>query len=50
MMTRIHMQDQINNRIEELMKENHVVSWDEWFQNIVTVAIVTVFLLLGLSW
>ena len=50
MMTRIHMQDQINNRIEELMKETHSVSWDELFQNVVTMTIVAVFLLLGLNW
>lgn len=50
MITRIHMQDQITNRIEELMKENQSIVKEALFQDIATLAIVTVFLLLGLSW
>ena len=50
MMTRIHMQDQIHNRIEELMKENRAVVKEKLFQDTATLAIVSVFLLLGLSW
>jgi len=50
MITRIHMQDQITNRIEELMRENQSVAKEELLQDIATLAIVTVFLLLGLSW
>ena len=50
MMTRVHMQDQIHNRIEELNKENQHIDWDDVAQNIVTLSIVTIFLLLGLSW
>ncbi len=50
MMTRIHMQDQIHNRIEELMKENEPITKEKLFQDTATLAIVTVFLLLGLSW
>lgn len=50
MITRIHMQDQITNRIDELMKENQSFGKEELFQDIATLAIVTVFLLLGLSW
>ncbi len=50
MITRLHMQDQITNRIDELMKENQSLGKEELFQDIATLAIVTVFLLLGLSW
>lgn len=50
MMTRIHMQDQVHNRIEELMKENEPIAKEKLFQDTATLAIVTVFLLLGLSW
>ncbi len=50
MMTRIHMQDQITNRIEELMRDSQRQQWDGIFQNAATIMIVAVFLLLGLSW
>jgi len=50
MMTRIHMQDQITNRIEELMSERQQHQWDGLFQNVATIMIVAVFLLLGLNW
>jgi len=50
MMTRIHMQDQITNRIEELMNEKQRQHWDSLFQNVATIMIVAVFLLLGLNW
>lgn len=50
MMTRIHMQDQVHNRIDELTDKHGAINWDEFFQNVVTLTIVTIFLLLGLSW
>jgi len=50
MITRIHMQDQVRNRIKELNTDTHRVDWNEFLQNIVTLSIVTLFLLLGLSW
>ncbi|WP_160172743.1 hypothetical protein [Methylomarinum vadi] len=50
MMPRIHMQDQVHNRIKELMNETHRHDWDEIFQNIATLTLVTIFLTLGLSW
>jgi len=50
MMTRMHMQDQITNRIEELMSEKQRHEWDGTFQNVATIMIVAVFLLLGLHW
>ena len=50
MMTRIHMQDQINNRIDELMRDDAALDFEEVMQNVVTLTIVAVFLLLGLNW
>jgi hypothetical protein len=50
MMNRIHMQDQVHDRIKDLMRHEHLAHLDELLQNIVTLAIVSVFLLLGLSW
>lgn len=50
MMNRIHMQDQVHNRIEDITNNGHSASLEELFQNIATLAIVSIFLLLGLSW
>ncbi len=50
MLTRIHMQDQIENRIEELMNEKSHFDWDEAFQNAATFSLIIIFLTLGLSW
>ena len=50
MIPRIHMQDQIHNRIQELMEEVPRHNWDEIFQNAATLTLVTIFLTLGLSW
>ncbi|MGR9071944.1 MAG: hypothetical protein ACU833_02650 [Gammaproteobacteria bacterium] len=50
MMTRIHMQDQITNRIEELMRDDRGVDLDEVLQNAATLTLIAVFLLLGLNW
>lgn len=50
MMSRFHMQDQIENRIDELSDDSHELNLEEVLQNIVTLSIVTVFLFLGLSW
>ncbi len=50
MMTRIHMQDQIDNRIEELMNEKHHIDWDEVFQNATTLSLIILFVTLGISW
>jgi len=45
------MQDQIHNRIEELMNEEaSSYDWDEIFQNAVTLSLVILFMTLGLSW
>ena len=50
MINRIHMQDQVHNRIKDITKNRHSEDLEELFQNIATLAIVTTFLLLGLSW
>jgi len=48
------MQDQVHNRIEELMNEknnNHdQYDWDEVFQNAATFSLIVIFMTLGLSW
>ncbi|NOQ77754.1 MAG: hypothetical protein GQ475_08210 [Methylococcaceae bacterium] len=44
------MQDQIHNRIEDLMNEGSPYDWDEIFQNAVTLSLVILFMTLGLSW
>ena len=49
-MTRIHMQDQISNRIDEFMRDDSALDLEEIAQNVVTLTIVAVFLLLGLNW
>jgi hypothetical protein len=50
MMTKTHMQDQVANRIERFMHEDHLLDVDEVLQNVATLSIVAVFLLLGLNW
>ncbi len=46
------MQDQVHNRIEELMnekKDDHI-DWDEIFQNVTTLSLIIVFISLGFNW
>lgn len=52
MINNIHMQDQIHNRIDELMNEHNenYYDWDEVFQNAATFSLIIVFMSLGLSW
>lgn len=50
MILKTHMQDQMTNRIEEIMHEEHLLNIDEVLQNVATLSIVAVFLLLGLNW
>ncbi len=50
MLTQIHMQDQIDNRIEELMNEKSLFNWDEIFQNASTFSLIVLFITLGLGW
>jgi hypothetical protein len=44
------MQDQIHNRIDDLMNEHSPYDWDEIFQNAATLSLVILFMTLGLSW
>ncbi len=44
------MQDQIKNRIEDLMNDHSTFDWDELFQNIATLSLVIFFMSFGLSW
>jgi len=50
MQSRTPMQDQINNRIEDLMNEHSTIDWDEVFQNATTLSLVILFMTLGLNW
>lgn len=55
MITNTHMQDQIHNRIEDLMNEHDNQSdpnfnWDEVIQSAATFSLIIVFLTIGLSW
>lgn len=50
MTTHTHMQDQIENRIEELMNEKNHYNWDEIFQNASTFSLLILFITLGLGW
>lgn len=50
MKSRTHMQDQVRNRIAELMDEQPHYNWDEIFHNAATLTLVTLFLSLGLNW
>ncbi len=49
MITRIHMQDQIHNRIDELMNEKKFYDWNVLFQNITTLSLIIVFITFGLG-
>ena len=49
MITRIHMQDQIHNRIEEFMNEKKFYDWNELFQNITTLSLIIAFITFGLG-
>lgn len=49
-MTRIHMQDQIQNRIEELMDEKNSFDWNALFQHLIALYFIFLFMTIGLSW
>ena len=50
MLPHTHMQDQVHDRIKEIMGENHRYKLDDILQNLATLMIIIVFLLLGLNW
>ncbi len=49
MTTRVHMQDQVKDRINIIMQDNAHLT-DDYAQTVVMVLIVFVFLTFGLSW
>jgi hypothetical protein len=49
MTTRVHMQDQVKDRINIIMQDNGHIT-DDCAQTVVMVLIVFVFLTFGLSW
>lgn len=50
MLKRIHMQDQVHDRIRELMNERSRYNWDDIFQNAATLTLITLFLAVALKW
>ena len=50
MTPRYHMQDQVHDRIKDLMGEKHAFPWFKRLPNLAAPAIVTLFLILGLNW
>ena len=50
MITKIHMQDQVNNRINDLMNDENLTISDELLQVLVSVTTVIFFLLTGANW
>lgn len=49
-MIRVHMQDQVRNRIEDLMQDPKKHNWDEITQDIITLGVLTTFIMLSLNW
>ncbi len=55
MITHPHMQDQIHNRIDELMNEEmpnktQTYNWNELLQNLTTAALIIIFMAVGIIW
>ncbi|MEO1867737.1 MAG: hypothetical protein ABGX69_06120 [Methylococcales bacterium] len=50
MITKIHMQDQINNRINDLMNDNKLSRTDELVQIFIGLTTVVIFLVAGVHW
>lgn len=50
MITKIHMQDQINNRINDLMDDNKLSRTDELLQIFISLTTVVIFLVAGVNW
>lgn len=47
----IRMQDQITNRIDEIMKDDHPLAWlDDTMQTTISLIILVVFLAFGVTW
>ena len=50
MATRIHMQDQVKNRIESFMRNDRLPTIGDYAQTALTLLIVFIFLVFGLNW
>lgn len=52
MMINVHMQDQVHNKVKELMneKKNNHYDWDEIFQNLTVFSLIFLLMTVGLSW
>jgi hypothetical protein len=50
MTPRYHMQDQVHDRIKDLMGENHPFPWINRLPNLAAPTIIVLFLILGLNW
>jgi hypothetical protein len=48
-MIRVHMNDQIRNRVEHIMSETKSVNWDEVLQNITMLGIMGIFIVAKLN-
>lgn len=49
MMPRIHMQDQVHDRIKDIMGEKRLTVQDI-MQQLTNLAVIVIFLLIGLNW
>jgi hypothetical protein len=50
MITKIHMQDQINNRINDLMRDDKLSKTDELLQIFISLTTVVMILIVGVHW
>jgi hypothetical protein len=50
MITKIHMQDQINNRINDLMDDDKLSRTDEFLQIFIGLTMVVIFFVAGIHW
>jgi hypothetical protein len=50
MTPRTHMQDQVHDRIKDIMGEKEPLTLEGLFHNLATLAIVVAFLMVGINW
>ncbi len=48
-MQRIHMQDQVENRIEDIMNEKVYLDWETLFQDAISFTLIVVFITFGIN-
>lgn len=49
MAIRVHMQDQVKNRIESIMRDDRLPTFGDYVQTALTLLIVFIFLMFGLN-